>query len=132
MPKYKPPWPTDKKGDIFPQEHHLVPRSRGGGQQYRNIIEGIPSDLHWCWHRLFGNLTSMETLTILVQHLMRPGKYHGYQNLITGMEERKPPVATPDKIIFALENQAFPRNWVPSKKLIRHLERLRKKRSRES
>ncbi|HLD96253.1 MAG TPA: hypothetical protein VI794_00795 [Patescibacteria group bacterium] len=132
MPRYNPPWPTDKRGDPFPQRHHLIPRSRGGDDHYRNIVEGIPSDLHWCWHRLFDNLTPMEILTVLVRNLMRPGAFHPYPKLTKEGVDQKPPEVTPDKVILALERQVFPRNWVPSKKLIRRLERLRKKRSRES
>ena len=120
MPKYHPPWPTDK-GRPFPQEHHNVARSRGGEHHRRNILSGFPSDLHWCWHRLFGNLTPMEILTVLVRHLLRPGEYCEYRNLITGREKQKPPEATPDEIIIKLGRLAFPPDWVPSDRLVNYL-----------
>ncbi|MEX0587244.1 MAG: hypothetical protein WDZ67_00010 [Patescibacteria group bacterium] len=126
MPKYNPPWPVDKKGEIFPQEHHIVPRSRGGDKYPRNILKGIPSDLHWCWHRLFGNLKPMEILTVLVRYLMRSGKYERYRNLVTGKKDPKPPEATPDEIVMKLARLVFPPDWVPSDRLIAYLTAKRK------
>ena len=125
MPKYDPPWPT-KKERPFPQDHHLMPRSRGGTNLRRNILEGFPSDLHWCWHRLFGNLKPMEILTVLVRHLLRPGEYRHYRNLVTGKNDPKPPVAEPDEIISKLARFVFPPDWVPSDRLMQELEKRRK------
>ena len=126
MPKYDPPWPLNNKGRVFPQEHHLTPRSRQGGNERQNILAGIPSDLHWCWHRLFGNLKPMEILTVLVRHLMRPGEYRRYRNLVTGKNDPKPPVAEPDEIISKLARFVFPPDWVPSDRLMQELEKRRK------
>ena len=125
MPKYDPPWPTRKERP-FPQDHHLTPRSREGDNRPRNILAGIPSDLHWCWHRLFGNLTPMEILTVLVRYLMRPGEYRRYRNLVTEKNDSQPPEATPDEIILKLNQLVFPPDWVPSDRLMRELEERRK------
>ncbi|OGC38265.1 hypothetical protein A2V54_02135 [candidate division WWE3 bacterium RBG_19FT_COMBO_53_11] len=129
MPKYDPPWPT-KKESPFPQNHHLIPQSRGGKHLTKNLLEGIPSDLHFCWHRLFGNLTPMEILTVLVRHLLKPGEYERYQNLYTGEKDPKPPEAKPDEIILKLARSVFPPDWVPSDRLIDELMARRRGRKR--
>ena len=125
MPKYDPPWLTRKERP-FPQDHHLTPRSREGTNLRDNILEGFPSDLHFCWHRLFGNLKPMEILTVLVRHLLRPGEYRRYRNLVTEKNDSQPPEATPDEIILKLNQLVFPPDWVPSDRLMRELEERRK------
>ncbi|MEA3273280.1 MAG: hypothetical protein U9Q72_01640 [Patescibacteria group bacterium] len=40
--------------------HHLVPRSRGGGNG-DNVVY-IPEHRHVSWHAFFGNLTPMEAI----------------------------------------------------------------------
>lgn len=92
----------------------------------RNVLKGFPSDLHWCWHRLFGNLNPMEIMTVLVRHLMRPGEYRSYRNLVTKKNDPKPPEATPDEIILQLARLVFPPDWIPSDRLIQDLVRRRK------
>ncbi len=128
MTRPKPPWPI-QKGKIFPQKHHILPSSRGGGNGFRNILNGIPSDDHWVWHKLFGNLTPMEIMTVLVKHLFKGGAYRKYRRSIE-KNASKPPSMSPDEIILALERQVFPKNWAPSDKLMRRLERLRVSRKR--
>lgn len=130
MSRYKPPWPTNK-GKIFPQKHHITPSSRGGGDGYRNILNGIPSDDHWAWHKLFGNLTPIEIMTVLVKHLFKGGTYREYRRSIH-KQASAPPSISPDRIILALVHQVFPKNWVPSDKLMSRLKRLIISRKRES
>lgn len=42
------------------QEHHTLPRSRGG-----KITKSVPSDYHAAYHKLFANLTPQEILDYL-------------------------------------------------------------------
>ena len=46
--------------------HHLIPRSRGGGNDRRNLLL-IKIDRHETWHRLFGNLTLNEVIGLLIR-----------------------------------------------------------------
>lgn len=45
--------------------HHVVPRSRGGGNHYSNIKK-LDGRAHWCYHRLFGVLTPEESQMLLL------------------------------------------------------------------
>lgn len=122
MPKYDQPWPI-KKGEPFPQKHHILPSSRGGGNHDQNILTGIPSDDHWCWHRLFGNLTPGEIMAVILRHLFKGGKYQPYQRSI-GKRAPPAPTLTGDEIIFALLRlKVIPKNWKPSAELLAELKR---------
>lgn len=122
MPKYNPPWPT-KKEEPFPQKHHILPSSRGGGNQDPNILAGIPSDDHWCWHRLFGNLTPREIMAVILRHFFKGGRYQPYLRSI-GKRGGEAPTMTGDEIIFALlKLKVIPRDWVPSEGLMAELKR---------
>lgn len=133
MTSHKPPWNT-KKGKPFPENHHIIPSSRGGGNETKNILVDIPSDLHWAWHRVFGNLTPMEILTTLARVFFKGRRFRQYKYSIDRQAGKSslPPKMSPDEIILALERQVFPKDWVPSDKLMRRLERLRVSRYRES
>ena len=45
-------------------KHHVVPRSRGGGELDKNIIR-IPDRYHSAWHVFFGNLTLRESIIFI-------------------------------------------------------------------
>ncbi len=45
--------------------HHVVPRSRGGGDSAGNIKK-LDGRAHWCYHRLFGILTPEESQMLLL------------------------------------------------------------------
>lgn len=47
-------------------QHHLVPRSRGGGTYRQNLLL-IDIDRHKAWHELFGNMTATEALDLLTR-----------------------------------------------------------------
>lgn len=47
-------------------QHHLVPRSRGGGTYRQNLLL-IDIDRHKAWHELFGNMTAEEALDLLTR-----------------------------------------------------------------
>lgn len=122
----KPPWPI-LKGKVFRQKHHILPSSRGGGNQNWNILDGIPSDDHWALHRLFGNLTPREIMAVLLKHLFKGGKYRPYRRSI-GKKEPPAPEMTGDEIVFALiKFRVIPRDWAPSDQLMRVLEKRREK-----
>jgi len=121
---YKPPWPTIKDR-AFRQKHHILPSSRGGGNQQSNILDGIPSDDHWAWHKLFGNLTPREIMFVLLSHLFKGGKYRPYRRSIDKKEPAAPEM-TGDEIIFALMKfRIIPREWIPSDGLMATLEKRR-------
>ena len=45
-------------------KHHLIPKSRGGKSNPRNLLL-ITMEKHRCWHLLFGNRTLHETIALL-------------------------------------------------------------------
>lgn len=45
-------------------KHHLVPRSRGGGEIEKNIVK-IPDRYHVAFHTFFGNSTPREAIAII-------------------------------------------------------------------
>jgi hypothetical protein len=45
-------------------EHHLIPRSRGGPDEWWNKKE-VPEDIHGAWHTMFANLRPEEVLKII-------------------------------------------------------------------
>jgi len=45
-------------------KHHVIPRSRGGGEIERNIVK-LPDRYHDAWHRFFGNLTPKEAILFI-------------------------------------------------------------------
>ena len=46
--------------------HHLIPRSRGGKDNRRNILM-LEARKHEVWHILFGNLTIDEAIELLIR-----------------------------------------------------------------
>jgi hypothetical protein len=124
--KYRPPWHKRKRKE----DHHIVPSSRGGCNR-DNLLRGFPREDHWAWHKLFGNLTPMEILTVLVKYLFKAGKYRNYRRDI---KKTAPATSSmsPDEIILALECQVFSNGWFPSDELMERLEKLRIERKRES
>ena len=45
-------------------KHHLIPKSRGGGNTPENILL-LEKGRHECWHCLFGNMTLGEVILSL-------------------------------------------------------------------
>ena len=123
---YKPPWETYRKnGEDVPilQNHHIVPSSRGG-PKVGNLIKRMPSDMHWCWHRLFGNLKPSEIITVILMFFCRPGDFVAWKRYIPDGES-PPEVFTPDQIILEMMNLIFSKYWVPSDELMGKLEERR-------
>jgi hypothetical protein len=58
-----------KKRRKWRNQHHLVPRSRGGNNEVSNLLL-IDEETHIEWHRVFGNLT-LEEVIALLQRLQR-------------------------------------------------------------
>lgn len=44
--------------------HHIIPRSRGGGEDNSNKVR-IPRRIHELYHNLFSNMTPSEVLSFL-------------------------------------------------------------------
>lgn len=127
IPKLKEgkfPWKTDEDGKPVLQKHHTTPSSRGGKEG--RILDGVLSILHWAWHLLFGNRTPLEILDILLKVWFKGGKFVNYRTSI-GKKTKPPKTMTPDQMIIALEKLVFPKDWVPSKQLIKRLRRRRKR-----
>lgn len=125
---YNPPWEVNRKdGEETPilQNHHIIPSSRGG-RRVRNLIQGFPADLHWAWHRLFGNLLPQEIIVVLLYFLFRPGQFSHWKKFIPDGAE-PPETFTPDQIIMELMKVVFPKNWVPGDELMARLEEKRAK-----
>lgn len=53
------------KGWASFREHHIIPRDRGGSDQASNK-KTVDGRFHWCWHRVFGNLTPFEALVFVI------------------------------------------------------------------
>ena len=47
--------------DFKPSHHHILPRSKGGDNQQKNLVV-VPAYKHKFWHLLFGNKTPQEIL----------------------------------------------------------------------
>jgi len=106
------------------QDHHIVPKSRGGSHNRENILEGVPSDVHWAYHRLFGNLMPLEVIAIIAKIFFRGGKFRKrYPRIIKRVVRTSK--APPDKVIAILIETLFPTDWVPSKELIEKLQKRR-------
>ncbi|MEX1061608.1 MAG: hypothetical protein WEC39_00620 [Patescibacteria group bacterium] len=123
----RPPWETTGTEHPEPvkQNHHIIPRSRDGDRN-NNILAGIPSDLHYSYHRLFGNLTPPEVLQVLLLYLFRPGKFRRWRS---NAKAKNPPfrILEPDHVISILMLKVFPPDWMPGDKLMKKLERKRSK-----
>lgn len=120
----KPFWETDEHGEPIPQKHHIIPGSRGGKEG--PLLTEVPSDIHWAWHRLFGNRIPLEILDLILKVWFKGGKFINYRTSIERKDEA-PKTMTPDQLIVALEKLVFPEDWVPSKRLIRRLEKRRER-----
>jgi hypothetical protein len=59
-----------KRRKVRLQEHHILPRSRGG-----KITKTVPSDYHEAYHKLFENLTPAEILQYLKQVWFNSGEF---------------------------------------------------------
>jgi len=132
VPKYKSPWPvSNKDGEPFPQKHHILPSSRGGSSHEWNILDGIPSDDHWCWHRLFGNLAPGEIMAVILRHFLKGGKYQTYRRSIGKKDPPAPTLSGDETILALLKLRVIPRDWAPSEKLLAEMKR-RVRNQRES
>jgi hypothetical protein len=98
-------------------DHHLIPRSRGGGGD-ENIC-GKPHDLHAAWHHLFYNLLPWEVVAEI-----KTGKYNPANlskakkiswHLLFGEKSRS-------KVIKAIHKE-----WYPSQEIIEKYGRSRRK-----
>lgn len=54
----------DKKARKKITKHHLINKSRGGGNQPWNILM-LEIEKHQAWHKLFGNLNLDEAIDLL-------------------------------------------------------------------
>ena len=59
-------------------DHHIRPKSRGGGR--RNNITVLPKDWHATWHKLFVNLT-VEEVHLFIDTIMVPNTKWTYRDL---------------------------------------------------
>ena len=48
-----------RNGKNEPSRHHIIPKSRGGGDDKGNI-KFFPRGFHQAWHDVFGNLSPLE------------------------------------------------------------------------
>lgn len=53
-----------KNGKNDPTNHHIIPQSRGGGNESENI-KILPKRFHGLWHDLFGSLTPLESIQFI-------------------------------------------------------------------
>ena len=74
-------------------KHHILSRSRGGGERLNNTVK-IPERYHVAWHVFFGNLTPKEAIQFIRIIFSRKGKKHGswtiedLYNLQLGIQKR--------------------------------------------
>ena len=47
-----------------PEEHHIVPSSRGG-EKYKQNKKVVPKNFHVAYHKIFANLTPVEVVKYL-------------------------------------------------------------------
>lgn len=115
----EPIWEVKNGGPIL-QDHHVVPSSRGGKRNHGNILFKVPSDTHWAYHLLFGNLMPLEIIDVLLRTFFCGGRFRReYRRIINDGEQ--PPNIDPDKLLLALVRKVFPKDWVPSEELIQSL-----------
>jgi len=120
----KPPWNTRQSRfgyEPVPENHHIIPRSRQGNFT-DNILTNFPSDRHWAWHRLFGNLLPMEIMLVILRYMLKPGNFRQWPNIVEKGKEPPKPV-NPDQIILEMTKKVFPKDWVPGNKLMSELNR---------
>ncbi|MEA2088694.1 MAG: hypothetical protein U9O55_02550 [Patescibacteria group bacterium] len=53
-----------KNGKNDPSRHHIIPSTRGGGDEKENI-KMLPRGFHNNWHDVFGNLTPLESIQFI-------------------------------------------------------------------
>jgi len=70
-----------KNGKNDPSRHHVIPQSRGGGNEYENI-KIIPKRFHNLWHDFFGNLTPEEAIQFIKEVFLN-------ENRKTGIRRKK-------------------------------------------
>lgn len=58
--------------------HHIIPRSRGGGNWDNMVL--LPIDFHSNWHRLFINMT-VEEIHQFIDLLMVPDRAWTYKDI---------------------------------------------------
>jgi hypothetical protein len=122
---WRPPWETDKEGLPIPQEHHINPRSRKGERNHENILSRTPSDVHWAYHRIFGNLQPLEIIATLLRTFFRGGRFRKkYRRIISNGE--RPPKVNPDGLLLDLI-KLFPEGWALTDELIGSLTEQRDK-----
>jgi len=114
------PWEMDTDGKPTLQDHHIVPKSRGGDHSRENILEGVPANIHWAYHTLFGNLKPLEIISVILKQFFRGGKFNRRYWRIVKRNSREPRVS-PDEILTILVEEIFPKDWVPSEELVEML-----------
>jgi hypothetical protein len=62
--RHKKPNGQAKRDYTARNKHHLTPRSRGGDESDENLFL-LRLDRHFYWHKLFGNKTLEEVISIL-------------------------------------------------------------------
>lgn len=69
---------SKKKNGNKMTKHHLVPRSRGGGEIEKNIIK-IPDRYHAALHILIGNLNPEEALIFFEKVFLGKGRKRSWK-----------------------------------------------------
>lgn len=70
-----------KNGKNEPTKHHILPQSRGGGNEPENI-KILPKRFHGLWHDLFGNLTPLESIQFIKEVILD-------ERMKTGIRKRR-------------------------------------------
>jgi hypothetical protein len=118
-------WETDERGKAIPQDHHVVPKSRGGEHTKENMLCNVPSDVHWAYHHLFGNLTPIEIIATLLRYFFHRGNFRvRYQRIVKRGGSLR---VNPDKLLLSVL-KTFPEDWVPSEEVIQRLQERRQQR----
>jgi hypothetical protein len=108
-------------------KHHIIPSSRSGDGNKRNMIFRIPVALHKAYHDLFGNLTPLEVIALLFRVFFRPGRFKEYIRVVgNGVP---PPKLNPDKLLLDLV-RLFPEGWALTDELIGKIRSLTEQRDK--
>ena len=76
-----------KNSALFFTRHHIIPRSRGGSDDTKNIIMKTQRE-HRAYHILFGNRTPEEIIALLTSgkyQINEPNKWAAYRLLFDHM-----------------------------------------------
>ncbi|MBU1290012.1 HNH endonuclease [Patescibacteria group bacterium] len=65
-----------RNGKNEPSKHHIIPESRGGGNESDNV-KIFPRRFHSRWHDIFGNLTPHEAIQFIKEVFLDESKITG-------------------------------------------------------